>query len=433
MSKGTSILRKLRNLGLKLLPTLILLAAVGGVVGLQKVLPDREEVFDPQAEAVINVQVERIDPIERWQDTLSLPARTEPDEITRIRAEVPARVETYAPRGADPVDPKSPRDPEGAGGVAEPVDEGDHVEKHQPILYLNAELLAADFAVAKAEYDRTLEEFERVEQLKREGVATEHEFDLADAALKTSAARLSAAEARLRRTRILAEASGVLNRLPVEAGEYVNSGTVVAEIVDMDPAKVVVQVPEREVQYVSVGQEAQITSTVIPELEANGKVTYISATSEPLALTTRVEISVPNADGPLRAGQIVQVALTRRVLEDVITIPLDAVVPLEEGYMVFVVRDGRAVPIRGIELDLRSIRAKRVRVLPGSGLGAGDKLIVRGQTRVSETLTDPGELGPGQKVRIIPRGVETRPASATAPAPRPAGASAAAPPEEAAE
>jgi membrane fusion protein (multidrug efflux system) len=185
----------------------------------------------------------------------------------------------------------------------------------------------------------------------------------------------------------VAPIAGVLNRVAVEKGEYVQEGTLVAEIVDIDTAKVVVYVPERDVQYVENGAETQVFADVAGQEEAlTGVITYMSELADIQTRATRLEISVENRRRLLRSGQIVRAKLTRRVLTDVIMIPLAAVIPLEDAQAVYVVEAGEAER-RDVELGL--IRGRRIQVL--SGLEPGDRLIVLGHRFV----------GPGQPVQVV--------------------------------
>jgi hypothetical protein len=102
-----------------------------------------------------------------------------------------------------------------------------------------------------------------------------------------------------------------------------------------------------------------------------------------------MEISVPNADNRFHSGQIVKVRLKRCDLKNVIMVPLDAIIPLENGYQAYVVENGTAQP-RKIAIDIRSIKGKHIQVL--SGLEADDQLILFPGNR---------RCGPGQKVKII--------------------------------
>jgi len=199
----------------------------------------------------------------------------------------------------------------------------------------------------------------------------------------------------------------VLNRVPVEVGEYVSPGMAVAEIVEIDTAVVVADVPEQDIHHLRVGQSEEIEVDSLGGRRLTGKIRYIGELADPRARTTRVEIEVPNTDRLLRSGQIVTVVLLRDILEDVILIPLDSVIPLEKEYRVHVVEDGKAQP-RTVELGF--FKGRSVRVL--SGLRAGERLIVEGHHYVSA----------GQPVRLrSPVGGEaaTSPAAALAEAPGP--------------
>jgi len=178
----------------------------------------------------------------------------------------------------------------------------------------------------------------------------------------------------LDRAVITAPQRGTLNRWLMEVGEFANPGDPVAELVDTYTVKVVVEVPERDVGVLRVGDEAVVVADPGAPRPLTAPITYISAVADAGTRTTRVEISVDNRAAELRSGQIVQVQLTRRVLRDVIMIPLDSVIPLEHGRMVYVAEDGVAAP-REVELGL--IRGRNVQVL--AGLRPGERLIVDGQ------------------------------------------------------
>jgi len=95
-----------------------------------------------------------------------------------------------------------------------------------------------------------------------------------------------------------------------------------------------------------------------------------------------VEVSIDNRDGRLRTGKIVDVVLTRRVLKDVILVPLVAVIPRKDDKVVYVV-NGNKADRRTVELGL--MRGRDVRIL--SGLSSGDRLIVSGHKYVAPGRT----------------------------------------------
>ena len=128
-----------------------------------------------------------------------------------------------------------------------------------------------------------------------------------------------------------------------------------------------------------------------PPQTREGAISYISELSDERTRVTRVEVSVDNRDRALRSGQVVRAHLTRRIIKDAIMVPLLSIIPLEQGYRVYVVKENAAfarhvTTSRLIKKDAEGI--DRVRVL--SGLEPGDQLIVQGHRLV----------GDGQKVQV---------------------------------
>ena len=163
------------------------------------------------------------------------------------------------------------------------------------------------------------------QDLFQENATSRQDLDNAVVDLASSKAQLAEVRARLDRTEIFSPLTGVLNDLPVERGEYVGAGTPVAEVVDMAVVKVVVDVPERDIAFFAVGQEAGVLLDLDSEGRdgpVTGMITYINELADPQTRSTAMEIMLDNGDRTLRSGQIVRVRLTRRTLDDAILIPL---------------------------------------------------------------------------------------------------------------
>jgi membrane fusion protein (multidrug efflux system) len=158
--------------------------------------------------------------------------------------------------------------------------------------------------------------------------------------------------------------------------------------VDTSVVKVAVEIPERDIPFLSVGEKTQVVADVKGrEILLTGTTTFISQLADVRTRCTRMEITVANPEGLLRSGQIVHVRLTRQVLKNAILIPLAAVIPMEDGKAVYVVESSKSQR-RVVTLGI--IRGDRVQI--PSGLAPGDQLIVAGHRFVA----------PGQKVDIVP-------------------------------
>jgi membrane fusion protein (multidrug efflux system) len=367
----------------RVIPTAILVTALVVVVVIA-LMPAKLTPMPDNGVPPVNVIVQTVRPLPELADTFTLSAVVEPDSIVRVAAEVAGQIERYGSRRT----PVSWRGRELPAG--KPIEEGEPVARNDPIVYLNTDLLEARFERARAQFEYDQTEYDRIADLYERGVTSKTEFDEAGTTRNVSKALLDEATRNLERATIVAPISGVLNRLPMEIGEYASPGDQVAEIVNIDRVKAIVDVPERDIYFLNPGDPADIFVDALPETRPQGQITYISELADDATRTTRIEITVDNRAHLLRSGQIVRVRLTRRVLTDVIMIPLESVIPLEQGRVVYVANDGQAER-RDVVLGL--IEGRSVRVL--SGLQAGDRLIVAGHRYV----------GPGQPVNVVEQDV----------------------------
>lgn len=349
---------------------LVPVAAVVGALLITTVVVVRWPKEAPVQETPpVPVEVLTITPIATLPDTCDLPGVVEPLRVVDVSAEVAGRVERID------------------------VIEGQTVQAGGTMVALNTDLLSAAYRRAKASAELDAKDLDRMAELQRRDVATDSELDQARAKADASQATLDQAKAELDRAVIVAPLDGVVNRIPVEVGEYVEKGTKVAEIVVIDTVKVVTNIPSRDVGYLKVGSPQRVLGNPRSG-EVTGQITYVCALAHEATQTTPVEITVDNRERTFHSGQIVVVRLKRRDLTDVILIPLEAVIPLEDGKEVYVVEDGKAVS-RRVTLGILTGRSVQIT----SGLAAGDRLIIGGGQRY---------VAPGQPVSVVTK-AETQP------------------------
>jgi len=341
---------------------ILILGAVAIVAGIAKMPSQKHEAAAVEAPPV-NVSVQSVVAEPELADTFELPAVVEPNRVVRVAAEVSGRVEHIGPQ------------------------KGDVVRAGDLLIQLNADLLIPQYDSAKAQLDFDQIQYKRTTNLVQENATTQRDLDTATAQLAASKARFDEIRARLERTRILAPIGGVLDELLVEEGEYVDPSVPVAQLVETDPAKVVVEMPERDTAFFAPGDKVEVLwETKGVEKHLAGQIRFISALADPQTRSTRMEILLENKERLLHSGQIVRARLTRRILKDAILVPLLAVIPMEDGMAVYVVNSTQA---ERREIQLGAIKGERVQVL--SGLKPGDQLIVAGHRFVA----------PGQKVNVV--------------------------------
>lgn len=264
------------------------------------------------------------------------------------------------------------------------VDKGTHVSKGQGIAKIDDAILSAQVDQARAQADLAQQTWDRRKRLYEEDqVGSEIAYLEAKFAAEQTAANLKALEERLARTTIRAPFEGVLDQRMIEVGTMVAPGQVVGRVVDLDPVKVVAGVPERYANDVHTGADVDVTFDVFQGQTFKAKIGYVGATVDPRNRTFPIEVVVPNAKGAIKPEMIANVSVARRELTDAVVVPQDALVRVENGYVVFVAEDtpsGTVARVRPVQTG----PTQRNLVVIESGVSAGDRLIVVGQKSVAD-------------------------------------------------
>jgi len=234
-----------------------------------------------------------------------------------------------------------------------------------------------DFQKFEAAYKAARERYDQAQ----EGTRKE---DRATAAAQAHAADAQASEERKRLddTRLLAPISGNIGMRRVDPGQTVAAGTPVFSIVELNPVKVRVGVPEAEIAKVRQGAAAEISVPSLNGRRFAGKVAIIGVAAEPTSRTYTVKILVPNPGPMLLAGMVAEARIFGPAKVRSLTIPGEAIVPDPQGaptvFVYFPDRKrvyGRRVevgPPVGNEVEIRS------------GLSGGEQVVVAGQQKVRE-------------------------------------------------
>lgn len=372
-------------------PLLIAIGSIAAVLVIWAATPRREYTPVPTVPPLVNVTVMEIEPIAEFHDTFKVGGVVEANLVVEVAAEVDGQIQAYAGKD-DPASQPGVRHISAENRSGKTLTEGDLIEAGKPLVYINDDMIRSEYEGASAQFDYETKHYQRLQDAFKSGVATSHELDGAATKLAVSKASLQGATQRLERTTVFAPITGIINKLPVDVGEYVTSGIYVAQLVDIKTVKILTNVSERDIHYINIADEATISIDSLGGLEVTGKVTYISELADEATRTTRVEITVENPSQKengrrqLRPGQIVTATLKRGDMKDVIMVPLMAVIPLEDGNTVYVALDDKAQPKK---VELGMLKGSKIQIV--SGLKAGDQLIIAGNR----------QLGPGQQIKVI--------------------------------
>jgi RND family efflux transporter MFP subunit len=263
------------------------------------------------------------------------------------------------------------------------VSKGTPVRAGQPILKIDDRILFNQVEEARARADLASETWERRKKLwEDDGIGTELAYLEARFASEQASANLSLLEERLDRTTVTAPVEGVLDDRLVEVGSMVSSGTPVARIVDLEPVKITAGVPERYAMDVAPGSRATVTFDVLDGSERDGTISFVGAAVNPDNRTFPVEFTLSNPGRTIKPEMVAQVSVVRRELEDVIVIPQEALIRVEDGFVAFVVVDRNGQDVVE-ERPVHTGPSQRNQVVITGGLEGGDKLVIVGQQSVA--------------------------------------------------
>jgi membrane fusion protein (multidrug efflux system) len=235
------------------------------------------------------------------------------------------------------VDSKVASDGSGKVMVAE-VERGTVVKEGDLLVKLDdrAALLAlreakAQAAQARARLNLAEADWKRNEPLAKTKAIAEADFEKLSADLESAKAddamalaRLDTAEKNLRDLEIRAPFDGVVAERRVSAGEFVQAGAEVVQLVSAGNLRLLLQVPETAVGSMKAGQEVSFEVPAFVGQTFSGKVTHVGAVVRDATRDLLVEAEVPNADGRLKQGMFAEGRLALGTAKR-LAVPLNAV------------------------------------------------------------------------------------------------------------
>jgi len=190
-----------------------------------------------------------------------------------------------------------------------PVEKGEVVEKGALICLLSMEDRDIKLRKAEASVEHAELEHEGALKLSRQGYQSEVNIASAKVDLINAQAEQRTRALDLGYRAIRAPFKGILQERPVNIGDFLQRGSVCAEVLDPDPLLIVAHVSEKEVSELVLGQTAKAIFSNHVEIE--GRISYISHSAETVTRTYRIEVEIENADYQLRDGLSAEVILPR--------------------------------------------------------------------------------------------------------------------------
>jgi membrane fusion protein, multidrug efflux system len=268
---------------------------------------------------------------------------------------------------------------------------------------------AAEVKKAAADLTDAEQKYKRAQSLLETGVIPRQQYDETEArykaaraaydlaaqqvenmraSMRQTQASLNLAHKRLRDTQIRAPFAGYVKAREVTMGQYLKIQTPVMTIVNVDPLRARLSVPEKMSPWVRVGRDVKLSLEAFPGREFTGRISRINPSVDEKNRTFEIEALVANRSSELKPGSFVKATIQSDKVDSILTIPFNAVIYLFGAYKVFVAQGGT---IKEREVKLGDRLGEFVEILEG----------VRADDKVAISSGGP-QLKDGMEVEIAP-------------------------------
>jgi membrane fusion protein (multidrug efflux system) len=273
------------------------------------------------------------------------------------------------------------------------VDEGTIIKKGMLLATLDDteyvhEAIRAKAALKQTEASlaNTKMEFSRKDALFKEQLVTRQQYDdvftrltLAESEVDRAKAALVIANQKLAKTRVYAPTASRVKEKKVAVGDFVKNGTQMVILIQPDPLKLRFSVPERDIGKIKVGQDVNVRVDAYAGREFIGKVSIVFPSLEEKTRSLTVEALIPNTQDALKPGLFAKVLLYTGDLQEMVVVPVTALLYEGEKIRLFVI-EGNTAKERPVKLGNKYGEFMEIT----QGLKAGEIVVVAGQQSLSE-------------------------------------------------
>lgn len=262
---------------------------------------------------------------------------------------------------------------------------------------------------AMAQHSALHEEYERLKQASEghPGLIAQQELDNAQAADLGSEAQVDAAKAALAAakqhggsaqadnqrvqalhdyTNVVAPISGVVIWRYADTGALIQGGTnsnsqdlPIVRLSQSSLLRLRLPLPEDDIPFVHQGDVVQVRVDALNR-SLNGKIVRFTRNVNFETRTMETEIDVDNKNLSIAPGMYANTMLRLAYVDDVVTIPIEALVLHGQQWVVYALDSNNSVHTRPVQIGIEGSRLAEVR----SGLEAGDRVILGGQEKYQE-------------------------------------------------
>ena len=264
---------------------------------------------------------------------------------------------------------------------------GDKVSAGQVLAQLDNETSAINLSNAQLAYDNAYTNYENAKQLFELGAVSQSDLNQLKMAYENANNTLRQAQMAMDYATVTAPISGTVTMVNANVGSFATASAPMFEIANVDTLEISTGINEQNVSKIKIGQEVLLKIHSVSDKWMSGTITEISKVMNAQTKNYPVTIALANKDDDLVAGMYAEVQVAVEHAEDVLVIPVDAIVYKEAKPVAFIAQADGTVKEKALTLGINDGDYYVVT----KGLQAGDQVVVKGN----------GNLVEGEPISII--------------------------------
>lgn len=260
-------------------------------------------------------------------------------------------------------------------------------------LYQSSAIPKENYESIQTAYLSVLEQYNNAKlslELNKTKILNEN-IGIAEAQLTQASASYAMAKKSLENTIVTSPIDGVISSQNLNIGMQVSGATPVLSIVDISSVYVDIKVLESIYTKINKDDEYDITVPSLGNKTYKGKVVSVSPNIDERTGTYLIKLSIQNHNEQLKGGMIAEVNIIDESKENVIIVPIDAIVENGTEKSIFIVKDNIAK-----------------KIIVSTGIISDDKIEISGSVKSSDNVVVRGQtfLEDNDKVTVVENGGE---------------------------
>lgn len=224
-------------------------------------------------------------------------------------------------------------------GAREALDLAEKNLRRYEKLVETGDISRAAYDQQKSQRDQLAEQYQAlIHQAQQNYAAVANAQAAVDAALT----QVSLAKRNLGYTVVVSPMAGYVSDRPADVGEYVSPQQKVATVVNLNPLRVRIDIPEQAISQIHVGESVSVSVAAYPDRSFSGHVARVSPSVTTASRTLTVEADVENSKAELKPGQFATVRILLPQTEAAVLVPQRSLRTISGSTYVFVIKNGHA-------------------------------------------------------------------------------------------